>query len=280
MDSLVTIVGAGPAGLACALQLHHAGIDFQIVNDGVAGGQLNNAFLVENYPGIPALPGRDLVRRLLAPVADRASRIRQDRIDTIRFTRDKGQFELFSTSRFYRSPFVVVATGTEPKRLPELEVQDRTFYRVAELDFVTGLRVIVIGSGEAAYDGALTLSSHGNQVTILAREGNRALIAKRLVDRVAACHGISVRSGPPVSGAHWTGSDIEVQGRTEPFRCDYLLINVGSVPQSPSFEGFTPETNGQCHLCGAVRSGRLGQASISVGEGMAAAMDIMRQKGS
>ena len=54
----VIIVGAGPAGLATALQLERYGIKPLVVEKEHLGGLLHNANLVENYPGFPGgIPG-------------------------------------------------------------------------------------------------------------------------------------------------------------------------------------------------------------------------------
>ena len=58
----VLIVGAGPAGLAAALQLKRYGIDATLIERGRVGGLLNNANLVENYPGFPGgISGANLI---------------------------------------------------------------------------------------------------------------------------------------------------------------------------------------------------------------------------
>ena len=50
----VIIIGAGPAGIACAVQLRRYGIDCVILEKGRIGGLLHSAGLIENYPGFPA----------------------------------------------------------------------------------------------------------------------------------------------------------------------------------------------------------------------------------
>ena len=49
----VMIIGAGPAGLATAIQLKRYGIDPLLFEGAEVGGLLRNANLVENYPDSP-----------------------------------------------------------------------------------------------------------------------------------------------------------------------------------------------------------------------------------
>ena len=49
----VMIIGAGPAGLATAIQLKRYGIHPLLFEGEEVGGLLRNANLVENYPGFP-----------------------------------------------------------------------------------------------------------------------------------------------------------------------------------------------------------------------------------
>ena len=49
----VIIIGGGPAGLTAGLYAARAGLKSLLVEQGVFGGQIVNARLVENYPGFP-----------------------------------------------------------------------------------------------------------------------------------------------------------------------------------------------------------------------------------
>ncbi|HAZ31590.1 MAG TPA: NAD(P)/FAD-dependent oxidoreductase, partial [Dehalococcoidia bacterium] len=51
MKQEVAIIGAGPGGIAAAIQLKRYGIEPAILEKSHIGGLLVNANLVENYPG-------------------------------------------------------------------------------------------------------------------------------------------------------------------------------------------------------------------------------------
>ena len=59
----VIIIGAGPAGIACAIQLKRYNIDSIVLEKDEIGGLLKNANLIENYLGFPnGISGKKLVQ--------------------------------------------------------------------------------------------------------------------------------------------------------------------------------------------------------------------------
>ena len=65
----VIVVGAGPAGLACALYCSTEGLSTVLVEREAAGGQAGLSTRIENYLGFPSgLSGADLARRGVAQV--------------------------------------------------------------------------------------------------------------------------------------------------------------------------------------------------------------------
>ena len=60
----VIVVGGGPAGLTAALYAARAGRSVLVVEKESAGGQIQYAPLVENYPGMPAMAGSQFAENL------------------------------------------------------------------------------------------------------------------------------------------------------------------------------------------------------------------------
>ena len=65
MEYDLIIVGCGPAGMAAAVYGVRAGLRTLVLDKTAIGGQLLNAWVVDNYPGLPGLSGFDLAERQL-----------------------------------------------------------------------------------------------------------------------------------------------------------------------------------------------------------------------
>ena len=54
------IIGAGPSGIGCAIELKKKGFDVVLIEKSMPGGKVNIAPRVDNYPGQHEIPGPDL----------------------------------------------------------------------------------------------------------------------------------------------------------------------------------------------------------------------------
>ena len=59
------IIGGGPAGLTASIYASRAGLDYAMVEQGFAGGQMLNTQEIDNYPGMPGIGGMDLGMKML-----------------------------------------------------------------------------------------------------------------------------------------------------------------------------------------------------------------------
>jgi thioredoxin reductase len=83
----VIIIGAGPAGMACALQLKRYDIDALLLEANNPGGLLNNANKVENYLGFPGgITGTELIKHFTTQLTAHSIKITQDFAEKIDFS--------------------------------------------------------------------------------------------------------------------------------------------------------------------------------------------------
>lgn len=283
----VAIIGAGPAGIAAAIQLKRYGVSFVLLEKGRVGGLLWNANLVENYPGFPnGIPGPALVALLEKQMARLDIEAVHDEVAGLRLD-EQGLF-VEARQGAYRPRAVVVATGTQPRPIPlpvSSDARARVVHEVVPLLDVEGKHIVVLGAGDAAFDHALNMAKKRNSVTIL----NRGRVVKclgLLKQRADAESRITYRDGMTVGQvmADETAGGIKIRceagGQGEDIRADYLVCAVGRDPQlnfmSASILAREQElvNKGRLYFVGDVHNGSLRQMAIAAGEGLRAAMQI------
>lgn len=164
------IVGAGPAGLACAMQAVRQGLEIALFEKARPGGQALAANRIENYPGFTeGITGRELMERFVSQVTSHGIEIRHEIVSSV--TRPDALFRLETNVSLTESRALVVASGLRPRRLGipgEDELADGKLFYYADPAEVPheGAEVAVIGSGDAAFDQALSFRERSSKVTI------------------------------------------------------------------------------------------------------------------
>lgn len=275
----IIIIGAGPAGIAAAIQLKRYGIPFILLERERVGGLLWNANLLENYPGFPAGVSGP---KLIGLIEKQMERIGVDvTFDSVVSFQRGGKGFLVKTIRAeYRPRYVIVASGTKPNPIPWAipdEVRNKVFSDVYHLLNETNKHILIVGAGDAAFDYALNLTKNRNSVTILNRGGDVKCLGL-LWKRAKAVPAIEYRTKAPVSAVEVDVTGGRLRAWTEAgesFEADYLLFAIGRVPQTDflSTELVTQKVKG-FYFVGDVQNGLYRQAAIAAGDGLRAAMDI------
>ncbi len=279
----VTVIGAGPAGCAAAVQCRRLGLDVLLIDTrGKAGGLIREARLIENYPGLEKpLAGMEFANRLTSILSVNNLEIRCYHADSIA-VRD-GIFEISGNGESIRSRSVTIAVGTVPKDFSIKVSGDVTIHRsILELLSHPPKRVIVVGGGEAAADYALNLSDSGSSVSVIVR-GSRLKAAGKLRDEIERRNAVKfLYNTVPVSASTSEGMiqlEAESSGRKIILETDAVLAAVGRKPRLPRMTNNFVHESGNVrtsiqglYLCGDASLGSLGQAAIASGQGIAAAL--------
>jgi len=289
------IVGAGPAGVAAAVQCQRLGVSPRLIDrTGTAGGLIVNGYLVENYPGLEEpLPGPAFGARLGNHLARFGVSVEQGELRGVGAAAEGWRLDVDGDELLTET--LILATGTAPRNLalgPDPVVGARLFYEVRELlgAVARPRRVLVVGGGEAAFDYGLTLARVGARVEIAIR-GPAPRARGRLLE-LAAEASIRVRPGTSLvaleAGDGGVAARLATAGGEASERVDAVLAAVGRRSTAPELLGevlggddarsLTPKPG--LFICGDGRSGSLGQAGIAVGDGLvAAALAVQRAVG-
>ena len=289
MNVPVIIIGAGPAGIAAAVQLRRGGIEFLIVEKGRVGGLLNEANWVENFPGVPGgKPGLILAARLKRQLAAAGIRCHKARATQLAF--HDGRFELRTQQEIFTAGRVILACGTMPlppaPPLDEARLRGRLFTSVLPLLKARQETIAVIGGGDAAFDYALSLADR-NAVHILVRS-TRPRALPLLVERCRRHPGIIIHEncrlthavlGKGDAGALLLTKEAD-DGRVGEISCQRVLSAIGRVPALDFLDsGLRQALAGllaqkTLFLVGDAGNGRFRQAAIAAADGLRAAMEI------
>lgn len=289
----VAVIGAGPAGVAAAMQLARYEARPFVYEMYRPGGLVRNARLVENYPGFPRGIGGPELGALLAGSLERSEAdVSIEEVTGLDFAGGVYRVSSERGEADYRA--VIVATGTEPVPLEgsgiDREAERAILYEIESVRDVSGRSIAVIGAGDAAFDYALTLARN-NDVVIVGRSA-RASCNASLARSAAESERITVllsASVGRISAAEGGKSRLEISlggcaGETT-MVADHVIAAVGRSPRA----GFISDKimndldvlfgAGTLHLAGDVRGGRRRQTAIAAGDGVLAAMEIYESIG-
>ena len=284
----VLIIGAGPAGLAAALQLQRHRVELGIFEARRVGGLLNSANLVENYPGFPGgIEGEALVERMEHQVTALGVEVTYEEVRNLDYA--EGQFKAETQRAVYRAPVVIIASGTigmtpEGINTPQ-GLEERVLTEILTIKAVTGKKVVIIGAGDLAFDYALNLGRR-NEVLILNRSTERKCLPL-LWERARQIPAISYREQTRLVSIQ-AGKDSRLRLVTEhpggrnDTSCDYLVYAIGRRPNTAFLSGQVRqkvselEQNGLLYTIGDVKNGIYRQIAIAVGDGILAAMQIIK----
>lgn len=103
------IVGAGPAGLSAAITACRRNKSTAVVGKEEISFKLRRAHRVDNYPGLPAVPGQDLAERLRAHAVEVGAGLYLDEVQ--RLAPDESSFGAYGRKEEYRAKAVILAPG-------------------------------------------------------------------------------------------------------------------------------------------------------------------------
>jgi thioredoxin reductase (NADPH) len=242
----LTIVGAGPAGLAAALYAASEGLTTVVIEAVAPGGQAGTTSMIENYLGFPdGVSGNELATRAASQARRFGAEILLAR-SLIGVSPDgSGYLSTLSDGTLVRGHALLVATGVEWRRLDASGI-DRllgagVYYGAGPSEALacTGSRVVIVGGGNSAGQAALRFSRYASQVTVLVRGKTLAAsMSQYLIDRLAGVSNIVVRTGVQVVAAEGDGRLRELVLATdggklsERLPAEALFVAIGGIPRT------------------------------------------------
>jgi thioredoxin reductase (NADPH) len=242
----VTIVGAGPAGLAAAMYGAAEGLHVLILECMTVGGQAGASSMIRNYLGFPwGIGGADLAERASRQavhfgarfaITSPAAALRRDGSDHVL---------VLEEGREVRSRTVVIATGVTYRQLhaPGVDrlVGSGVFYgaSLSEAHEMGRISACIVGAGNSAGQLAVALAEVGATVTILVRGDSLAnSMSDYLVKEIEANRRVRVLVNSAVVEAIGEGNleavsvRDNVTGSIRNVATDAVFVMIGADPHT------------------------------------------------
>ncbi len=291
----VVIIGAGPSGLAAAIYCGRALMKTTVLERQIVGGQIVEAFDVDNYPGFPdGVIGVELAEKML----DHAKKFGVEVVNAAasdvvaegplkRVLADDGE---------HVAPILIIASGADHRKLgvpgeSELAGKGVSYCATCDGPFFRGKKLVVVGGGDAAMTEAVFLTRFASEVNLIhRREGFRARavhirearenakIRFTLNAVVTEIHGQDKVAGVTVRNVQ-TGEESRLD-------CDGVFVLIGHEPNTHYLKNLLPDYAGGVipvdynmetdvkgvYAIGDVRKGSYRQVGTAIGEAITAAM--------
>lgn len=293
----VTIIGAGPAGVAAAIYTARKGLKVTMVADRI-GGQVKDTQDIENLISIPLTTGSELSANFEKHLREYEVTLKEHvSVKEISETEDENYRIHLSTGETFTSRSIILATGAQWRKLGVPGEEENIGKGVAycphcDGPFFKGKDVSVIGGGNSGIEAALDLAGIVKHVTVFefadTLKADQILINKAKerdnIDIItsAATKEIKATSGKVSSIVY----EDRNTGDTKELELAAVFVQIGLVPNTEFVKGFVDvnrfgeiEIDERCRTdrkgifaCGDVTTVPFKQINIAMGEGSKAAL--------
>ena len=165
------IIGGGPAGLTAGIYASRARLRTLLIERLIPGGLVTSTDKIENYPGFPGgIAGAELTKRMEEQAREFGLEIAIEEVKSLA-VRDRVKIVRTSSTE-YEANSVIIATGTEPKRLNvpgEEKFRGRGVSYCATCDgpFFKDKDIVVVGCGSSGIQEGLFLLRFARQINFV-----------------------------------------------------------------------------------------------------------------
>jgi thioredoxin reductase (NADPH) len=171
VETDLTIVGGGPAGITAAIYAVRSGLKAALVEANALGGQVATTPIVENYPGFTQVGGKTLVDIMVNHALEYVQIFQGEKVIDIK---PGTPHEVQTTRRKFITKTILLATGASHRMLGvpgEKRLSGRGVSYCATCDgpLFRDKKVLMVGGGNSAVTEALHLHHMGVAVTLVHR---------------------------------------------------------------------------------------------------------------
>jgi thioredoxin reductase (NADPH) len=235
----VIIVGLGPAGCTAGIYATRFGLKTLVMGK-EPGGQANEAYEVDNYPGMLGAKGIEIMNKFREQTKTLGAEIVFSEV--VGIEKNGNSFFVRTESGEYEGKAVILATGSKKRRLNipgenELRGRGVSYCAICDAPFFRDKAVCVIGGGTSAVMSALMITEHAKKVYLVYRkekEDMRAMPAwVRKAEQNRKVEMIFSSAPKRIEGKEKVEAMVfEKSGKELRLRVDGVFVEVGTVPQT------------------------------------------------
>lgn len=240
----VTIIGAGPSGLAAAVYGGSEGLNTLLIEKRAPGGQAGTSSRIENYLGFPkGLSGAELSRRAITQATRFGIEFLSPQEVVEISLQDGYKLVKLANGNEINTKSIIITTGVDYRKLEADGINDFTgagiYYGAAttEANACKGEDVYIVGGGNSAGQAAMYLSNFAENIYILVRKPDlSSSMSQYLIDQINATENIHVLGHTEVLKAHGTDRLQELtlinreSDEEKKVKAGALLIFIGAKP--------------------------------------------------
>ena len=289
----IIIVGAGPAGMTAAIYALRANKKVLLLEAKSYGGQIVNAYKVENYPGISNISGFDIATNMYNQVKDLGCDIKFETVIRI----EKGK--VITKNNEFEGKAIILCTGLENRKLNILNEDNYigrgiSYCAMCDGNFYKNKVVAVIGGGNTALEDTLYLADIAHKVYLIHRRDsfrgeNKYLEEIKKLDNIEIITNSNIIK--LIGDNYLTGIEIDNSGIVRKINIDGLFIAIGQEPKNKIFSniidvdesGYIVSSDGvhtscdKIYVAGDARRKDIRQLTTAVSDGSIAASVAIKE---
>lgn len=252
----VAIIGGGPTGLSAALPSARSGYQTVVFQGPKPGGELADAQVVENWPGLGKLSGASAMEKLEAQVRSFGAQVVPLVVDDIDVTSWPYKLTLNNGTQVHALT-VIIATGSTQRMLGvegEKTYWGKGLFSCGLCDgsYARGKDAVIIGGGDIAIQRALQLLPEADHITLIV-PGPRMSAHESMQEKIKGQSTISFLYNKTLHAIEGDDSHITqvqlfdtVTQETKPYRTSCVFLSTGLTPNTELFHNKLALTKDGC----------------------------------
>lgn len=289
----LAIVGGGPAALTAALYVARAGLAVAVFDKQHIGGALTEISKIANYPGFVG-EGQELAKKMVEQARKFGARIEYGTCEQIIINESaepdlrghklgrapssvpsKSWFTLSIDNSPVSARTVLIATGTEPRRLDLKTDKPVSYCALCDAPLYKGKNILVVGGGNSAVGESIYMADIVGHITLVNRSPLRAEPAA--IAKLRTLKNVEIKESTPLSNELINSADAIFVFIGHDPATNFLPTEILDDHKYVITDEHYQTTISGLYAAGDVRAGSIKQAITAAGEGAAAAVEIINK---